>query len=139
MNYLSWFLNLYATRENLPQPRESVTLGSDDSNGAPPPPPPGGRQFLVWLACVVGILGAPFVMGALDGLYPGFLEFFGSWARLAWSALFGVILTALLFKTVLTERTPFIVQLGVALVAGLTASTSVPIAIRTLSGGIGVA
>jgi hypothetical protein len=106
---------------------------AQDSRGRPVR---AGMQDIVYLSCLVGILAGPFVAGALAGEYPTFWQFFGGVGRLFWSALFGAILTAALFKIWLTPRSLFVVQVGVALAVGIASARLVPLALNALTGSL---
>jgi len=93
----------------------------------------GWRQFVVYVACLVGIIVGPYALDAANGKYADFTVMFGSPLRLFWAVVFGFVITAALFKTVLSAATLFVVQVGTAIVAGFCSGKVVPKAIDILS------
>lgn len=119
---LGWFFDLYSQYKG-PQ---AVAQANDDEIA-------GWRQFVVYLACVIGIILGPFAIKASAGTYVDFATMFGSLIRAFWAFVFGFVLTAALFKIVLTPKTPLVVQIGTAIVSGFASGTLIPKAIETLS------
>jgi hypothetical protein len=95
------------------------------------------RQIVVYAACAIGIVVGPYALDAATGTYATFWTMFGSGIRLFWAALFGFVITALLFKTVLTPKTSLVVQIGTAVVAGFASGKLIPKAIALLLRGAG--
>jgi hypothetical protein len=129
-NAVSWFFDLYAQDREPPQPTAQADGGGGgggDDDLAP------WRQVVVYLASVVGILGGPYALSAAAGKYPTLLEMFGSPMRLFWAVVFGFVLTAFLFKIILSARNPLVVQIGAAIVAGFSSEKIVPKAIEALT------
>jgi hypothetical protein len=91
------------------------------------------RQLAVYAGCVFGILVGPYAVAAAAGTYPTFVEMFGSPIKLFFAVVFGFVLTAFLFKTLLSAKTPILVQIGFALVAGFGSGKLVPKAVDFLS------
>ncbi|MGA7325464.1 MAG: hypothetical protein WBX25_13480 [Rhodomicrobium sp.] len=90
----------------------------------------GWRQALVWLGCALGVLLGPYALAAAGGNYPEFAVIFGSGNRLFWAAVFGVVLTALLFHLkFVTPSSPLVVQIGIAVLAGFASRELIPKAI----------
>jgi hypothetical protein len=122
LNALGWFFDLYSQYKG-PQ---AVAQASDEQIA-------GWRQFVLYVSCVVGILVGPYAANAAAGNYSDFATMFGSWIRLFWAVVFGFVLTAALFKTVVSATTPLVVQIGTAIVAGFASGNLVPKAIELLS------
>jgi hypothetical protein len=94
------------------------------------------RQVVVYLGCALGIVVGPYALDAASGHYTSFSVMFGSLIHLFWAALFGFVLTAVLFKTVLSATTPLLVQIGAAIAAGFASGKLVPKAIDILTSGV---
>ena len=95
------------------------------------------KQFVVYGACVIGIIAGPYAVEAGAGTYVSFLTMFGSGIRLFWAVVFGFVLTAFLFKTVIGAKTPIVVQIGVAIVAGFGSGKLIPKAVGFITTWVG--
>jgi len=90
------------------------------------------RQLLVYVGCVLGIVLGPYALDAAAGTYAPFAVMFGSPIRLFWAVVFGFVITAVLFKTVLSAKSPMVLQIGTAIAAGFASGKVVPAAIDAL-------
>ena len=96
----------------------------------------GWRQLVIYVSCVVGIIRGltppwePRQAISLSG--PSFST---SWSRIIWATVFGFVLTAFLFKVLITPKTPLVIQIGVALAAGFGSAKLVPVALKLLTDG----
>lgn len=91
------------------------------------------RQWVIYLACLVGIFAGPYALEAAQGRYPSLIQVVGGPAHALWSALFAFVLTAALFKTWLTPKTPLVGQIGVAIAVGIGSGKLVPVALDLLA------
>lgn len=91
------------------------------------------RQIVVYVACVVGILLGPFVVGAATGTYPAWLEVVTPVSKLIWALILGFVLTAFLFKVLVSPKAAIFVQIGTGLACGFGSGELVPIAIKVLT------
>jgi hypothetical protein len=123
INSVLRFFDLYSRNRGI----GNVAQGASDDEIA------GWRQFVVYIACAIGIILGPYALDAATGKYVDFLTMFGSPVRLFWAVVFGFVLTASLFKTVLNATTPLVIQIGSAIVAGFGSGKAVPKAIEVLS------
>jgi len=94
----------------------------------------GWRQLLVYLACLLGVILAPYVSAALSGSAPSFSEVFASANRIGWSAVIALAVFPISYKTILSPKLPLVAQLGTALVTGFVAQKIVPKAIDLILG-----
>lgn len=123
LNGVAWFFDLYAQN----RPEHDRGFAGDDNELAL------WRQLLVYLFCVIGILAGPYALAAATGTYATFAEMFGSGIRLFWAVLFGFVLTAFLFKTLLSAKTPLFLQIGASIVSGFASGKILPKAIAALT------
>lgn len=94
----------------------------------------GWRQLVVYLTCLLGVILAPYVSGALSGSAPPFSEVFSSANRIGWSAVLALAVFPISYKTILSPKLPLLVQMGTALVTGFVAQKIVPKAIDLVLG-----
>lgn len=122
MNKVVWFFDLYAQhRDN--NNRAQNANGEDVGLGT---------QLVIYVCCFIGILIGPFLVKAAGGAFPDPVQVFGSWNRMIWSIPIALILTAALFKTVLSAKTMLVVQMGSAVAVGVASVEGLPLALAAL-------
>ncbi len=127
---VSWFFDLYAQDRKPPEAGEQRGGEGEDEEDESLAT---WKQIAVYVASVIGILIGPYARAAASEKYPTFTEMFGSPMRLFWAIVFGFIVTAFLFKTILSAKNYLIVQIAFALAAGFGSQTIVPKAIDFLA------
>lgn len=127
LNTVLRFFDLYSQDRST----ESIAQGAKKNRTA------GWRIFVVYLACVLGVVLGPFALDAAVGKYTDFMVMFGSVHRLFWAVVFGPVLTAVLFKTVLSAKTDLLIQVGIAILAGFASGKVIPAAIGMIVKWIG--
>ena len=120
INRIKRFLDLYSQYRT---PEGVAHAGGEDNLAE-------WRQALVWAGCFLGVVLGPYVLAASAGNYSDFEVMFGSPVRLFWAAIFGVVLTALIFKfKIVTPKSLLVVQIGIAVLAGFASRELIPKAI----------